>query len=273
MIERTQYRTAFWASEGEWSGGQKAGRLDWAGPVLLMVVRWPLIMLGLLSLAATLFVVGEPEPWARTLDHFRVVFVICADLVALALLAWLVRREGGRLRDLIGFDRQRLSRDLLIGLGLFVLFAVVMQAASVLGALAAYGPNGLDPYAAWASFGRLSPPIWVLLWTTLVFPVTTAFVEEMVFRGYATPRVMALTGRAWLAVLIPATFFGLVHLTLPLGSWQEALARFVCMFAVGVVLELLYLRFKRLVPLIVGHWALLFAFLGLLPLLLTLSDR
>jgi len=64
--------------------------------------------------------------------------------------------------------------------------------------------------------------------------------------------------------------FGLQHVALPLIGVQVAISRVIPTFLAGLVLALLYVRLKRLVPLIVGHWLLDFLALGLLPLLAVL---
>ncbi|HJS19819.1 MAG TPA: hypothetical protein VJ785_13815, partial [Anaerolineales bacterium] len=45
------------------------------------------------------------------------VYGTVVDLGCLALLAWLVKREGILLLDLVSFDRRKLKVDILIGLG------------------------------------------------------------------------------------------------------------------------------------------------------------
>lgn len=247
---------------------------EWAGPLLMLVVRVPLILAGLVLLSGLFalttgggssLAVAWSEGWSQALDHTYIVVSVFAYLGCLALLWWLMRREGRRLRDLIGFDREELGRDILVGLGVFVLMAAVFWIAPALASVVSGGAEAYSP-------GATSPPVWVLLYTTVALPFTLAPAEEMVYRAYALPRLATLTGRTWLAVLLTAFAFGVEHLVIPpvgdAGSW---VARFLTLFAVGLLLQILYLRLGRLVPLIVGHWLIVVAFLGGLPLILALG--
>ena len=74
-------------------------------------------------------------------------------------------------------------------------------------------------------------------------------------------------------LVIMSVGFGLQHAVLPLVDWRTSLSRTLAMFLVGIVFGVLYLKLKRLVPLIVGHWALDFLFLGLFPLFSVLAAR
>lgn len=243
----------------------------WGGPLLMTFVRLPLILLGYLAFFGFFVLAGSGSPWSRTLGYANFFVSLTADLGSLLLLAWLVRREGKRLRDLIGFRRDRLTRDVLVGLGLFLVLSLAFFAASALSALVVYGPAAFDPGAARAQPFAYAPPLWVLWWATLVLPLTVAFAEEMTYRGYALPRLAALTGRPWMGVMIVSFGFGLQHVALPLIDWQTSLSRLLATFLSGILFGVLYLKLKRLVPLIVGHWALDFLFLGLFPLLAVLA--
>ena len=252
-------------------GARKAG---WGGPLLITFVRLPMILLGYLAFFGFFVLTGSGSPWGRTLGYANFFVSVTADVGCLLLLAWLLHREGKRLRDLTGFRRGGLTRDALIGLGLFVVLGTAFFVASALGALLVYGPAAFDPNAAReAQTFSYDPPLWVMWWATLVLPLTVAFAEEMTYRGYALPRLVALTGRPWIGVVIVSVGFGLQHAALPLVDWRTSLSRILAMFLVGIVFGVLYLRLKRLVPLIVGHWALDFLFLGLFPLLAVLVAR
>lgn len=59
-----------------------------------------------------------------------------------------------------------------------------------------------------------------------------------------------------LAVIIVAFGWALQHSALPLMfDWQWAVYRFGSSLAVGIVFPILYLRIRRLLPLIIAHWA------------------
>ena len=183
--------------------------------------------------------------------HNYVIVSLFADLGCLVLLSQLMRAEGGKLTDLLGFQRERLGRDILLGLCMFLVMALAYYLAPLLSALLITGTA--DASAAWVQ-GSFSTPSWVHLWNITIFPITTSLTEELVYRGYALPRIERLSGRAWVAVVLPAVAFGLAHLSPPFITLESVLMRFLTLALVGVVLELLYLRLRRLIPLTVGHY-------------------
>lgn len=237
-------------------------RSGWGAPLLMILVRWPLLMAGY-----TLFVLifqgqGLDRVWQRAATHNYVIVSLFADFGCLLLLGWLMRREGGRLSDLLNLKRGQVRRDIAIGVGLFFLMAAAFYLAPTTSTFIVTG--SFDSSMAWGS-NPLRVPVWVHVWNMTVFPITTSITEEMVYRGYALPRIERLTGRVWLAVLLPASAFALAHLTPPFIGVDLIMIRFLTLFLVGVVLELLYLRYRRLLPLIVGHYLIDLIFLGVVP--------
>ncbi|MGF1505939.1 MAG: lysostaphin resistance A-like protein [Anaerolineae bacterium] len=113
----------------------------------------------------------------------------------------------------------------------------------------------------------LLPPLGYYLWALIVLPVTVGITEELAYRGYAQPRLEAATGSRWLGLLIMAFGFGVQHIAFSMTDWQSALARFVGTFIAGIVFGLIYMKQRRLLPLIIGHWLVNAVFLGLFPLL------
>ena len=99
-------------------------------------------------------------------------------------------------------------------------------------------------------------PVVGLLYALIIWPVIWAFAEDNTYFGYSLPRLEALTGRAWLAVVIVSAFATLQHGFLPFRlEWQHFVYRLASSVLVIVVLCLLYLRQRRLLPIHVIHWA------------------
>lgn len=115
------------------------------------------------------------------------------------------------------------------------------------------------------------PPLWYYLWGLLVLPVSVGIVEEVVYRGYAQPRLEAALGNRWLALLVVAAGFGAQHIAFAAHDASFALARFIGTFAAGIVFGLLYLKMRRLLPLMIGHWLVNAIGLGLLLWYLSVS--
>ncbi len=88
----------------------------------------------------------------------------------------------------------------------------------------------------------------------IVFPLLWSFTEEMTYNGYALPRLIALTHSPWLSVVIVSFFFSIQHSFLSLAGFQYGFYMFLTFIPLTVASGLIYLRVRRLPPLIIGHW-------------------
>jgi membrane protease YdiL (CAAX protease family) len=122
-------------------------------------------------------------------------------------------------------------------------------AAGAITGILLYGPGVPPPQI----FGPL--PLWAALYSVVVWPVIWAVAEQMTYSGYALPRLQALSGRTWVALLITSLGYGLQHIALPsLPDVRFMLYRFLPAAVVGLTMFLVYLRLRRLRPLILAHW-------------------
>lgn len=188
------------------------------------------------------------------------VTIVIVDLVSIAVIARLLRRRGRRLRELIDARLRDTGWALLCTL----LLVIGFLAANFIGNLIAY--QGPPP----VSSGTFHPPLWLGLWTLIVMPVTIAFAEELLYRGWAQTELTGRTNRVG-GLLIMAVFFGLQHAALTPLDPQAQVARFVNTFLAGLVFGALYLWRRRLWPLIFSHWVLDVIGLGLPMLAAALS--
>ena len=230
-------------------GRAQAGTLTWIWPLLMVFARLFLAVI-VQALVAGLFALrGSPTPWQAAAPWW-VVYGTLIDFGCLALLAWLTRRESMRLFGLLNFERGRLGRDLLIGLGYVVLYFVLFMAGGMI-----FGPAFYGAGQAPSPYGDL--PLWGALYSLLVWPVLWAIAEQMTYLGYSLPRLEVLSGRGWLAVLIVSIGWAVQHSALPLmPGWRWAAYRFASALPIAIVLPIVYLRTRRLLPFIVAHWAL-----------------
>src|SRR4029450_7672864 len=67
---------------------------------------------------------------------------------------------------------------------------------------------------------RTAPLMALPLWLRFFIAVTSGFVEETLYRGYAIERLAALTGRRWFSGIACAVIFGLAHIP----AWGVAFA-------------------------------------------------
>ncbi|MCP4005133.1 MAG: CPBP family intramembrane metalloprotease [bacterium] len=221
--------------------------LTWTWPVLIVFARLVFAVLAQSFVAGLFAVSGHPDPWQAAAPWLPV-YGSLIDVGCLLLLTFLVRREGIRVRDLIGFDRQRLGRDLLSGALLFVLFTALAIGGIVLAGLAIYGSAGPPP-----PFGAL--PLWAALYSVFIWPLLWAITEETTYLGYGLPRLAALSGRSWVAISIMAIGVAAQHIALPLGDSAWMLYRFSSFLPLAIVLGIVFLRTRRLMPFIIAHWA------------------
>ena len=228
-----------------------AGRIPRYGPGLMLVARPALILLfqGVAFLLLRQFRVADAGVAVR---HWFTVYGTLADLGCLALLLWLTRQEGIRLLGLVGFVKSKLKTDILIGLGILVLlFPFAMFVFGRLALLLTYGTT--NPEFAEGTFIRTLPLLAVLYSRLLWWPLWS-FTEELVYNGYALPRLAAITRSPWLAVAAVSFFYSLQHSFLSLATFQHAAYMFLIFVPLTVGMALVYLRVRRLTPLILAHW-------------------
>src|SRR5690348_1188216 len=88
--------------------------------------------------AAILFLRASPTPW-HDAEPWLPVYGTLIDAGCLALLWRLTRREGIGLFDLVGFNRARLVRDLLLGVALIPVSLVFIFAGTFAAGWIVYG--------------------------------------------------------------------------------------------------------------------------------------
>jgi membrane protease YdiL (CAAX protease family) len=176
------------------------------------------------------------------------------NLVCLVLLLRLTRREGVRLTDMLGFRRERLLRDLGLGLLLSFGLGLLFVCGVLLGGLVLYGTDLFarfeTVFVGDADFS-LVPPAWLALVTGLVFPVVNASVEELHYRGYVQPRLVAAWG-VWTGIAVTILGFALQHIAFAAtiaGAFVYVVAYLFWGAGAGVFAH----RNRRLAPLVLAH--------------------
>ena len=165
------------------------------------------------------------------LQLVRILFGVVPALLALHLL-----KRGGR-ADQIGFRTRRIGFDAGWGAGLAL----------------AIGIPGLALYLASRAIGintTVVPEALPLLWWTvpvlLLSAAQNAFLEEVVVVGYLTTRLRELSWSLPLVVTASALLRGAYHLYQGFGG-------FIGNAIMGTVFALLFVRFRRVGPLIIAH--------------------
>jgi hypothetical protein len=120
--------------------------------------------------------------------------------------------------------RPPFGHDIALGVGLcFGLFALDAALEYTISRII-FGLFG-DPFAGrtFADFPR--PSLTAVVFGPVGVPVGAGIVEEFVYRGYALPRLIALSNR-WTGLILMAVGFGWQHVGLPLiVDWRSAAER------------------------------------------------
>lgn len=189
---------------------------------------------------------SSPTPW-RDAEPWLPLYGTLIDAGCLFLLWLLARHEGIRLRDLIGFERTRFARDALLGIALIPACLVF-----ILGGIAA---------ASWLLYGTFvpsslfqAPPFPAALYGMLVWPFIWGLTEQMTYNGYLLPRFQVVCRSTSLAIVLVAFAWSLQHSFMPLTFDARFMVfRLLSSIPNTVFFMVLYLRFRRLVPLAIAH--------------------
>jgi hypothetical protein len=229
-----------------------AGKIGWAGPVILLTTRMVLALLIQSALGLAFRLRGSPSAM-RAAGGWWMVYGTLIDLTCLGGLLYFTRREGIRVRDLIGPIRLRWGRDFWLGLGYFLLIFPVFFGSSM-GArylLSGPGNNALNQYLLRVHALPVAATVYTLSMWWLVWSPT----EEITYQAYVLPRLRALTGRPRLAFLIVAFFFAGQHCMMPfVADWRYIVFRFLSFLPGCMLLIAAYLRTRRVAPLVFAQW-------------------
>lgn len=201
-------------------------------------------------------------------------YFIPVNIIGLWLLVRHGRSTGQSLSDMLNFDSTRIGRDFLMGLlwlfVLFIPFTITINLVMVL----LYGPANL--FAGFETVFAPDPsqlvalPAWfawsAAILTALLFPLTNAPAEELIYRGHAQTRLKRHGHPAWTAIAISAAAFGLQHILLAPSA--PAMLVYGAAFTVwGAGAGIIYNRTGRLMPLVFAHFVTNFMF-GVVPVIL-----
>ncbi|RKR89436.1 CAAX prenyl protease-like protein [Micromonospora pisi] len=193
---------------------------------------------------ATLNASQSARPW---LDLTYQLLNILFALVPVLLAVHLLNRDRGDARLTLGLDARRPGTDLGLGAGLAALIGI---------------PGlGLFALAAWLGINANVvpadlPDIWWAVPVLILAAAQNAILEEIVVVGYLVTRLRDLGWRIGAVIAASAVLRGSYHLYQGFGA-------FVGNAIMGVVFSLVFLRTKRVLPLVIAHTLLdVVAFVG-----------
>ena len=224
-------------------------RLSWGWPLAMLISRALLFALAQAAIAVALAVRGTLHPWGASAAWWPVAAVL-ANVVTLFLLRWLFSREGIHLRDVFAYDRQHVLRDILITVAALAIGTPLAMLPNIGAAQLLFG----DSTTALALFIR-PLPIWAAYVSVVIFPLTVGLVELPTYFGYCMPRLQALSGKWWIALLLAGFFLAAQHMALPLiFDWRFLLWRLVMFLPFALFVGGVLLWKPRLLPwCMIGH--------------------
>lgn len=200
------------------------------------------------------------RPWLDLAYQIvNVTFPLMPVVLVLFLLAVHNRPAEGPVR-VMGFDLRRPRFDLAWGFGVFAVIGVAGLAFYLFAV--AIGIN------TQVSTANLAAHWWTVP-VLLARAIMNGILEEVVMVGYLFTRWAQTGARMWIIVVVSAFIRGGYHLYQGFGG-------FIGNLVMGLAFGWLYLKIKRVMPLVIVHSLLdIFAFLGapLLPVLMAWIGR
>lgn len=228
-----------------------AGRVTWTGPLVLAAARSILFMAAQGAVALVFLAQRRAHAWHQATYWWSVCFTF-ADVACLLGIRYFTRQEGIRIRDLIGPIRMRRGHDIWVGLGFFFLVFSCFLGGGFVSQLLFYGSK-INPSAYILHAHAL--PVWAVAYSFAIWWIVSSPTEEATYQGYVLPRLEALTGRTWVAVAMVCFFFTLQHCAMGFTpDWRSNICRFLGFLPGCLAAILLYVRTRRLTPLILAHW-------------------
>lgn len=203
----------------------------------------------------TLFFVGfalakAPAPWEQSANWwpFTATFT---NLISFFVVDKLLKRENRSFREFFDFENGRVLKGIMIVFGLLL---VAMPVAMI--------PNMVLSNALFGNFELASKlffrplPLWAILASLVVFPVTMPLGELPLYFGYIMPRLETITKSKWLALALPSLMLSFQHAALPLLFNRNIIILRLFMFLPFAVLIGLVIRWKpKLFPyILIAHF-------------------
>jgi membrane protease YdiL (CAAX protease family) len=178
--------------------------------------------------------IAAGRPW---LDLTYQLLSVTRGVIPALFAVYLLSRDPGDVRATLGLDRRRPGFDLGTGAGLAALIGLpglaLYVVARELGLNANVVPAAIDRH-------------WWVIPVLVLAAAQNAVLEEIVMVGYLFERLKQLGYRTATVVLTSAVLRGSYHLYQGIGA-------FVGNVIMGVVFGLFYVRFKRVLPLVIAH--------------------
>jgi hypothetical protein len=225
------------------------------GAVVLVGTRiglWLGVQLGLAGLLV-LGGVAATGPPLNAAAGWWMVYGALVDLGTLGVIGWLLRRDGGAYRGLLGPPTTAWQ----VALGALGVLAASVPAVVFSGELTS------------AVYGEATPPMFAVVevpplasvFSVLVAPLLAELAEPVAYLGVVLPRLEERLGRPWLAATIVVVVWAAEHAVFPLLVSGGGLDLEFAAYRVVSVLPFLaiwtaayYALGRRLLPIMAARW-------------------
>ncbi len=201
-------------------------------PLMILLSTIGMAKLGILPSTVSKFILGDGVASALT----RIVMSIAIEV---GLLFGVKRRYKLKLAD-FGLRRFNVWRALLTILTLFVLFVAVLFVVYLLVSVLLPQINLNETQKSGFELGRRGAG---LIGSFIVSVLIAPFIEEVYFRGFLLPPFSAKWGN-FAGVILSSALFGAMHMQVNVGIYT---------FILGVILSIMYIRFRSIGPGIILH--------------------
>jgi membrane protease YdiL (CAAX protease family) len=227
------------------------------GAALLVGTRIALWLGVQLLLAALLLLAGRAATGGEAMNEaagWWMVYMALVDLATLGVIAWLLRRDGGTYRSLLGPPAAAWQ----VALGALGVLAASVPAVVFSGELtsALYGDGTIPPMLAVVDVPPLAGVV-----SALLVPLLAELAEPVAYLGVILPRLERRLGRPWLAAAIVVAVWAGEHAFFPLlvdGGGLDlefAAYRVLSVLPFLAIWTALYYTFeRRLLPIMAARW-------------------
>lgn len=181
--------------------------------------------------------VAAPKSSVGTVDLILQLLAIVQGLAWGALGLYLLWRAGASLKQHLGLDLRRPGRDIAAAVGLAALIGIpglgLYLVANALGFSLTVAASTLTD-------------VWWRAPVSIVIAFQNGFLEEALVVGYLLLRLRQLDLRPWVAIGLSAVLRGSYHLYQGYGGFAGNIV-------MGVVFAFVFLRWRRLWPLVLAH--------------------
>eukprot|EP01027_Heterolobosea_sp_BB2_P007878 GEZU01011696.1.p1 GENE.GEZU01011696.1~~GEZU01011696.1.p1 ORF type:complete len:287 (-),score=7.93 GEZU01011696.1:108-968(-) len=223
------------------------GKVTLGWPLFMVAARTILFVVIALIVVAFMAATGSADPWAAYIPWWPYQ-VIVANILIYLLLVYLARREGLSMKSLLGFRPGFWKKDLLHAAALLIPGVVVCM-------IGLFGTSFLILGTMPPESMVQSLPLVAAVGAAVLFPLTNALVETTTYMGYALPRLEVLTRSQALALLLSAVGLSAQHVAIPIIlDGPFLLWRLVSLLPLALFVGLVYIRMRRLMPLVLVHF-------------------